>query len=95
MQSLQLQHWFMTLYKLPGILMILEIFQNLRLLTRMHFNFKLLRIIEEKMIQFGGILLTFISFCLIRAGIQFKDKQAAVYLTKIRLISAGVSIFIG
>ena len=47
------------------------------------------------MIQFGGIILILISFFLIRAGIRFQDKDAAGYLTKIRLIGGGVLIFIG
>lgn len=47
------------------------------------------------MTQFGGLLLILISFLLIRAGIRFQDNGAAGYLTKIRLIGAGILIFIG
>jgi hypothetical protein len=49
----------------------------------------------EKMIRFGGIVIVCISFLLIRAGIKFEDKEAAGYLTKIRLIGGGILLLIG
>jgi hypothetical protein len=47
------------------------------------------------MIYFLAILMLGCSIYLFKAGFEFEDKEAAGYLTKIRLIGTGLLLLIG
>lgn len=47
------------------------------------------------MIYFLAILMLAFSIYLFKAGFEFKDKDAAGYLTQIRLIGSGLLLLIG
>lgn len=47
------------------------------------------------MTYFFGLLMVALSIYLIKAGIVYEDKEAAGYLTKIKLIGGGFLLLIG